>query len=338
MPMTPKELFLETIKKDGSPDRLPVQWEALGPVMNDPLTKFTRGNRQRGKNTRDRWGTMIYFPENAPGPMPHITDDDKVCPDVTEWEKYVHAPDLMANCSDPALWEDALKLQEEVRAQGLLSMGFMGTGIFEQSHFLMGFEDALANLLEEPEATKELIDYIAEYRFTYAKLIVDNLHPDAILSHDDWGSHDNLFFPPRIWEEFFKEHYRRIYGYMREHDVIVMHHADSYCEPLAPQMAEIGIQVWQGCLCTNDIVKMQDELKGDLTFMGGIDSVIDREDQTEEEVRAETRRACETYGPGGHFIPCNPSGLKASGIYPLTDKFIEEETRQYNKDVYGIYA
>ncbi|MGI6217823.1 MAG: uroporphyrinogen decarboxylase family protein [Coriobacteriales bacterium] len=338
MPMTPKELFLETIKKDGSPDRLCVQWEALGPVMNDPLTVFTRGNRQRGKNTRDRWGTMIYFPEDAPGPMPHVTDDDKVCPDVCEWEKYVHAPDLVGNCGDPAKWEEALKTQEEVRAKGMLSMGFMGTGIFEQCHFLMGFEDTLANFLEEPEAMKELVDYIAEYRFTYAKLIVDNLHPDAILSHDDWGSHDNLFYQPDIWRDFFKEHYRRIYGYMREHDVIVMHHADSYCEPIAEDMAEIGIQVWQGALCTNDIAGIADRLKGDMTIMGGIDSVVDRADQTMEEVRAETRRACEEYAPHGHFIPCNPSGLKSSGIFPMTDEGIEEETRCYNRDVYGIYA
>ena len=33
----------------------------------------------------------------------------------------------------------------------------MGTGIFEQSHFLMGFEDALMNLLLEPESMQELV-------------------------------------------------------------------------------------------------------------------------------------------------------------------------------------
>jgi uroporphyrinogen-III decarboxylase len=214
----------------------------------------------------------------------------------------------------------------------------MGTGIFEQSHFLMGFEDALANLLVEPEDTKDLIDTIAEYRFTYAKLIVDNLHPDAILSHDDWGSHDNLFFPPDIWREFFKEHYRRIYGYMRDNGVIVIHHADSYCQPIVKDMAEVGIQIWQGALASNDIVAIQKELDGDMTLMGGIDSVIDRGDQTEEEIRAETRRACETYGPGGHFIPCLPSGLKDSGIYPLTDPTIDDEVGRYNAEVYGIDA
>ena len=66
------------------------------------------------------------------------------------------------------------------------------------------------NLLLEPESMQELVDAIAEYRFQYAKLLVDNLHPDIILSHDDWGSKTSLFMQPDIWRQFFKEHYRRI--------------------------------------------------------------------------------------------------------------------------------
>lgn len=336
MTMTAKEVFLETIKKDGNPPRLLKQFEALAPIMNDPLSVFTRGNRVRGKNTRDRWGTMILFPEDAPGPMPHVTDDDKVCPDVTEWRKYVTVPDLIEPASVPGAWDAALELQEQVRAEGFLSMGFMGTGIFEQMHFLMGMEDALVAPFLEPDDAHELIGAIAEYRFTYAKLLVDNLHPDAILSHDDWGSKDNTFFPPDVWREFFKPHYERIYRYMKDNGVIVMHHSDSYAQSLAQDMVDMGVDVWQGVLVTNDIVTLQKELDGNLVLMGGIDSFIDREDQTEEEIRAEVRRACKTYGPGGHFIPCLPSGLKNSGIFPLTDPTIDDEIGRYNKEVYGV--
>ena len=136
-------------------------------------------------------------------------------------------PNLIANCSDG--WEEALShLAAQVDRSQKLVLGFMGTGIFEQSHFLMGFEDALMNLLLEPESMQELVDAIAEYRFQYAKLLVDNLHPDIILSHDDWGSKTSLFMQPDIWRQFFKEHYRRIYGYMHDHGVLVMHHADYF--------------------------------------------------------------------------------------------------------------
>lgn len=46
----------------------------------------------------------------------------------------------------------------------------------------------------------------------------------------------------------FKEPYRRFYGYIRSRGVIAIHHADSYLVPIVDDMAEIGIQVWQGTL------------------------------------------------------------------------------------------
>ena len=91
--LTPKENFLETLKKDGTPDRLVNQYQPFVPIMNDPLQKFTRGNRVRGKTSVDRWGTEILFPQDAPGPMPHVTESNKVCPDVTQWQESVKVPD-----------------------------------------------------------------------------------------------------------------------------------------------------------------------------------------------------------------------------------------------------
>lgn len=331
--LTAKENFLETLKKDGKPDRLVNQYQPFVPIMNDPLQKYTRGNRVRGTTSVDKWGTEILFPEDAPGPMPHVTNDNKVCPDVTRWKEFVKVPDLAAHCSEG--WEDALTSAAAVDRSQKLVMGFMGTGIFEQCHFLMGFEDTLMNFLLEPEAMHELVDVVAEYRFQYAKLLVDNLKPDVILSHDDWGSKRSLFMQPDIWREFFKDHYKRIYGYMKEHGILVIHHADSFLEPIVEDMVEIGIDVWQGVLPENDIVKLQKQLDGRMTLMGGIDATIDRKDASEEEIRADVRRACSTYGIGGHFIPCMTYGL-AGTIYPRTDEIIADEIDRYNQETYSI--
>lgn len=327
--LTAKENLLETLKKDGKPDRLVNQYEAFVPVMNDPLSVYTRGNRVRGTTSTDRWGTQILFPEDAPGPMPHVTEDNKVCPDVTEWKKYVKVPDLVANCSTG--WEAALESAAKVDRDKQMVMGFMGTGIFEQCHFLMGFEDTLVNLLLEPDDMHDLVDVVAEYRFQYAKLLVDNLKPDVILSHDDWGSKNSLFMKPDIWREYFKEHYRRIYGYMKDHGVMVIHHADSYLEPIVEDMAEIGVDIWQGVLPENDILKIQKVLDGRMALMGGIHSTIDRQDSKEEEIRADVRYVCDTYGVGGHFIPCMTYGLTGT-IYPHVDEIIKDEINQYNKE------
>ncbi len=330
--MTPREIFLEMLSPDGSPDRILDQYEALAMMTGDPINAYLRGNRVRGTTSVDKWGTTILFPADAPGPMPDTRDELKVLRDITHWRDYVHAPDLEANCSTG--WEDVCAKAEAVRAKGeKLVSGFMGTGIFEQCHFLMGFEDTLSNLYEHPDEMHELIDYITDYRIRYVKLLIDNLQPDVIFSHDDWGTKNALFMKPEMWREFFKEPYRRFYGYIRSRGVIAIHHADSYLVPIVEDMVEIGIQCWQGVLPENDIPALQERLHGRMILMGGIGAAIDRADATEQEIRTYVRAALEANCPGGHYIPSITYGI-AGAVYPHVDAAIDAEIAAWNSEVH----
>ncbi len=320
---TPKEIFLELLKPNGRPERVLKQYEALRLCFDDPINTYLRDNRRRGTVSRDRWGTTISFPEDAPGAIPVHTDGLTVCPDVTRWEETVHAPDLAANCAQG--WEAcrAAAGEEELLA------GFMGTGIFEQCHFLMGFENTLTALYEHPQEMHRLIDYITDYRLAYVKLLIDKLHPEVIFSHDDWGTKDALFMHPDMWRAFFKEPYRRFYGYIRSRGCIAIHHADSYLVPIVDDMAEIGIQVWQGVLPENNIPALQCHLQGKLVLMGGIGAAIDRSDATPDEIRAYTRRTLRSCCPGGHFIPSITYGVPGA-VYPHIDQYVNETIDAYN--------
>ena len=328
---TPKEIFLELLKPNGRPERVLKQYEALHMCLNDPINTYLRGNRRRGTVSRDRWGTTISFPADAPGAIPVHTDDLTVCPDVTHWEETVHAPDLAVSCT--AGWEDCRAAARSAAGEEKLLAGFMGTGIFEQCHFLMGFENTLTALYEHPDEMHRLIDYITDYRLGYVKLLIDNLHPDVIFSHDDWGTKDALFMHPDMWRAFFKEPYRRFYGYIRSRGCIAIHHADSYLVPIVDDMAEIGIQVWQGVLPENDILALQRRLQGKLVLMGGIGAAIDRSDATAEEVCDYTRRTLRACCPGGHFIPSITYGLPGA-VYPHIDRYIDETIDAYNAGVH----
>lgn len=331
--LTKKQNFLETLKPDGKPDRLVNDYEFVVPVMIDPLQRYTRGMRKKGCTTKDRWGTTYLWPETQMFAFP--SEDDLVCPDVTEWKNTVKVPDLIANCSAPELWEDAKAAAAKVNRDEQLVMSFMGTGIWEQAHNLMGISNLCMALYEEPEDTLELLEAIGEYRFQYTKLLVDNLHPDIIISHDDWGSKYSMFISPAMWREFIKPQYVKMYNYMKDNGVLIMHHADSWCESIAEDMVDLGIDVWQGVLNTNDIPKLQEQLKGRMTLMGGIDSIIDRPDATEEEIRFQVRKALEAYAPGGHFIPSITYGLPGT-LYPHVNPIMTDEIAKYNKEVYGI--
>ena len=329
--MTPREIFLELLKPDGKPERQLKQYEALHMVLYDPINTYLRGNRVRGSVSKDRWGTTILFPEDAPGAIPHNTAEDKVCPDVTRWRETVHAPDLEANCRDG--WEECAKKARLAAGMEKLVCGFMGTGIFEQTHFLMGFEDTLTNLYEHPDEMHALIDYITDYRIRYVTMLIDGLKPDVVFSHDDWGTKEALFMKPEMWREFYKEPYRRFYGAIRERGVIAIHHADSYLVPIVEDMVEIGIQVWQGTLPENDIPALQRQLNGRLVLMGGIGAAIDRPDAGEEEIRSYVRTVLRENCPGGHYIPSITYGL-AGTVYKHVDPFIDDEIDRYNAGVH----
>lgn len=328
--MTPAEIFLEYLKPDGRPERQLKQYEALK-LIGNPCGTYLRGNRKKGTTSVDRFGTTILFPEDAPGATPHITPENKVCKDITRWREYVKVPDLTANCSEG--WEDAQAALEEVHKEGKLGMVLMGTGLFEQCHFLMGFEDTLTAFYEHPQEMHELIDRILEHRLEYAKLVCENLHPDVILSHDDWGTKNALFMQPDIWREFFKEPYRRFYSYIRSQNVIAIHHADSYLVPIVEDMIEIGIQGWQGILPENDVPAVQKVCAGRMLLMGGIGAVIDRPDATEEEIVSYVEKTLEENCPGGYYIPCITYGAPGT-VFKHVDPIIDRTIDEYNSRVH----
>lgn len=325
--MNAKEIFLEMLKPEGNPERQLVQYEALNLWPMDPVNGYLMNGRHPGMTGKDRWGVTISWPADHPGQQPITTDDVKVLKDITHWRDYVTAPDVEANCREG--WEECVAAARSATGEDRLLCAFSGTGLFEECHFLMGFADTLTNLYEHPQEMHELIDYICDFKLKVMKLYCEKMHPDAIFFHDDWGAKTQLFMSPEMWREFFKEPYRKIYGYIRSQGVIAIHHADSYLSPIVEDMVEIGIQCWQGVLPENNIPELQQRLKGNMILMGGIGAAIDTPDSTEKEIREYVSQALNEYCPGGHFIPSITYGI-AGTIFPHVDPIINDEINKYN--------
>ena len=332
--LTKRENFLETIKINGAPDRLVNHYEMAKIIRPDPFLMSGHAVLQKGEEGPDPWGSNMAFPEDSPNVVPHPTPENLVIKDIETWKDVLTIPEVSSNPTD---WADAKRMVDEVDKNEYMATAFVAPGLFERVHRLMGFENAFITMLEEPEMFKELVDTIAADRLKNIQILVENMHPDMVLSHDDWGTKHSLFMSPGSWREFFKPHYADIYGYFKSEGVVVMHHADSFLEPIIEDMAEIGVDVWQGTLPENDIPKLQEQLAGRMTLMGGTDAgILDRENSTEEEIRTEVRRACAAYGPAGHFIPSVTYGGPDDVIYPHVLPLVQDEIRRYNKEVYGI--
>ena len=299
--MTPRQNAMAVLNRQ-QPDYYGDFMPALQFVM-DPV--FQRdGIPQDGKIHQDAWGTCYLYPPTAPGPHPVVNDQNAVIKDIEHWEEQLKVPTL-----EGLDWSEAIRQAESVNREEYFCAIFCSGGLFERSHHLMGMQNALINYMEYPEEMAGILRKIADYKIEYLKLAAKYLKPDIVFFHDDWGSKQNVFLPPRIWRELIKPLHTEIIKTAHDCGIIFMHHADCICQPLVLDMVEMGVDIWQGAIPQNDIVEIQRITEGKLPMVGGVDGPkIDIENITEEEIRAEVRRAFDTYCPGGPFFPSIANG------------------------------
>jgi len=229
------------------------------------------------------------------------------------------------------VWEAAEARAAQIDRSQTFATAFLAPGIFEQMHHLMGMEDALINYYEEPEAMQDLINYITDYKIRNAEQIIKHLKPNAVFHHDDWGSHISSFLSPEMFREFFLEPYQRFYGFLKANGVeLIIHHNDAYSANLVPTMIDMGIDVWQGPVDTNDLPALLQQYGPKLSLMGGLNNgKIDVPDWTPELVSAEVEKVCRACGTK-YFIPCMTAGLSGSvfpGVYDCVSENIDRMSK-----------
>lgn len=335
--LTKRENMLETIR-GGSPDRFVNQYEALkimsaNPIM-DPQTGINLRPKRGGEPVADGWGVYRAFPEGQPAPYP-LHGEHTLCDDIEEWAEKIVAPSV--RFSEDA-WEPAIAAMRQIDRNEYFAAVVVAPGIFENLHLFQGMEDAMANFIAEPELTHELVDYLVEFELDVADQYIRYLQPDAVFHHDDWGSKLSTFLSPEMFAEFIMPAYRKIYGYYKENGVeIVVHHSDSFARTLIPSMIEMGIDVWQGTMESNDINACIDAYGGQISFMGGIDSeLVDYPEWTPEIVESVVREKVNLYGGhSAYFIPCITQG-GAFSTYPGVYDTATDVIKRINCERFGF--
>ncbi len=326
--LTKRQNLMEVIR-GGNPDRFVNQYEAFEIVQEDPYELQFPDPKPGEMDVKTGWGATKMWPEGFPGAFPVHDEEHIVCKDISEWEKYVTAPPAVFPAED---WKKAIEHAESVDRNDKFVTAFIAPGIFEQCHYLLEIQNCLMAFYEDPDAMHELIDYITDWEVAYAKEICKYMKPDALFHHDDWGTQISTFISPEMFEEFYLPAYKKVYGTYKENGVeLIVHHSDSYAETLVPYMIEMGIDIWQGVMTTNNIPEMIKKYGGQISFMGGIDSAsIDYPEWTRDDVKREVRRACTEYGKH-YFIPGASQGLPLSnfeGVYEATTEEIDAISKE----------
>ncbi len=330
--LTAIENLKETMKRDGHPDRFVNQYEFLHILMPDLY--YMGARTEPGGEGLDGYGVLWTFPKGQMGAFPVHSGDHKVIKDICEWDKVLTK--IPAAPDSPEYWGMLNGFAAMAKPGEQYVAACYVQGVFERFHALMGMEDAMIALYEEPEKAHELIDFITEAELDFAKNIMDHVPSvNAVFHHDDWGSGTNSFLSPAMFDEFFTPAYKKIYGYWRERGVeLIVHHSDSYAANLVPSMIEMGIDIWQGAVPENNIPKLVEQYGGQITFMGEIQTLaIDLPNVTHEQIAAEVERACrKCKGPA--FIPCLTAGLPISHFGDTYEQ-VSREIDRMSKELFS---
>jgi hypothetical protein len=242
----------------------------------------------------DGFGVRWISPASGGGaPIP--APNEFLLKDVTEWKKAVKFPAL--NAYDWA--GDAERdLANCDRSQMAVDYG-CGNGIFERLAALMGFEEALMAMYEEPDAVNDLFTAITDYKIAFAEKVATYYKADTFTNYDDIATDRDLFMSPKTYRELIKPHHKRLYDAVRNLGMIPVQHTCGRAESIIEDLIEIGAAGWTSVQPSNDIAGLLKKYGDKIVLMGGYDTngIPARSDASDEIVKAEVDRCFAEYGP-----------------------------------------
>jgi hypothetical protein len=238
--------------------------------------------------------------------------------DITRWKTDISIPDLeQYDWQKFAGENDAATVKRDKLAVGY----YCHTGIWERIAALMGFEEAMIALVEEPEACSELFAAITDFKIKLVEKVAKYFKPDFFVNFDDIATAQNLFMSPETYRALIKPHHKRLNDAVWSRGFIPVQHTCGHAELCVDDYIETGAAAWSAVQTSNDIAALLDNYGDKFTFEGGFDSSgkPGRPDATIEEVKAEAERCFREYGGKKGFI-FSGSSLAAVSNKDAADK------------------
>lgn len=231
--------------------------------------------------------------KDSPTPAPV---DRHVLEDITQWESLTF-PDL-----DSFDWEGeaAAALEGVDRSKVAVEFG-IGNGCFERLTYLMGFEEAVIALLEEPEACCDFFDRLTDYQIQYIAKVKQYYAPDIIIYYDDVAMEQGLIMSPGVYREVIKPYHKKVISAIHDMGMFATCHSCGKAEALIEDFIENGADVWHSVQPVNDLETLIETYGDRISFAGGFNTngPAAGESGTPEMIRDEVRRCIDRYGARG---------------------------------------
>ena len=262
-------------------------------VLQQAVQERYEGNTE-GK---DEFGVEFVYDKESRGPV--VRPGYKAFDEISDWHKLIF-PDVENRDWEALAAKDTANWDRENK----FSIVQMYNGMFERAHIMMGFQEVLMALLEEPEEMEEWFQTFTDYRCKVIKKIGQYYKPDAIMIFDDYGAKQSMMFSPSIWREMIKPQLKRMVDTAHECGMFYILHGCGYYKPIFPDIVELGVDAVHPVQVSNNPEELKEKYGDKISFCGGFDNVdiLDNENCTEEQTRQEVRRVLTELAPGGSYM------------------------------------
>lgn len=214
-------------------------------VYTPPETLDRTRNKDGGL---DWFGVQWAFEPTVRGFMPD-TRCDPYLEDITQWESRVKFPDLEA-----IDWKQMAERDAHLFAEDKVIVMQILCGLFERLAAMMGMMNANIALIEEPEACRDFLCALADFRIREMdKFITWFPQIDMFEMHDDWGTQISSFMSPDTWHEVIGPAVAKITAFLKSKGKFFHLHSCGRIEGLIPNMIEAGVEHWTSAQSMNDL-------------------------------------------------------------------------------------
>lgn len=206
-------------------------------------------------------------------------------------------------------WIDVSHIREDALAYGgeYAILGGEWCPFFHDLLDLLGYENALIKMYEEPEIVHAILDHLLDYYYTCNVRIFEAAADviDIAFMGNDMGSQNGPLMGVNLFDVFFAPRFKKLCDLAHSYGLHTQMHCCGGFDPLIPSMHKAGIEAVQSLQPVYNGMAPQylKDTYGDIMiFNGGVDSVNQLIYGTVESCTAATKELLSIMKPGGGFI------------------------------------
>ena len=217
------------------------------------------------------WGvTMKHFKEEDS--TPEFLDFT-----ITTQEAWDQAKQQMTLEDDRIPWEMLRQNYDKWRAEGRWIRAVFWFGFDVTHSWMMGTENTLIAMMEEPELVEDMFDtYLSRCETLFSRVWDAGYHFDEIFWYDDMGYKGTTFFSPNMYRSMLQPYHKRAVDWAHNRGIYAQLHSCGDVMTLLPDIVATGVDALNPLevKAGMDAFKIKKEYGDRLVLHGGINAVL----------------------------------------------------------------